>query len=299
MTSSNHIVIAGTGRSGTTFLVEFLAACGLDTGATATAWDARARAGLEHALDADGIDLPYVVKDAWLWVYCEHIDLTRRRIDALVVPVRDLTEAAASRVLQERAAIAETAWIDRDGLGVYAQTAGGVVYSLSVTDQSRILAVGFHRLLHWAVRNDITTVLLDFPRIVEDPEYLVSRLAPVLAGRVDQARALAAHAQVADQAAARVGTEVAPPQGGGAGPSGEELDRAAIVIRTHELECEVDVARHQLAEMEHRLGAMEQELATARALAVQAADQFESLLVSRSWRLTRPLRAIRRGLLRR
>ncbi len=32
MTMQHHAVIAGTGRAGTTFLVEFLAACALDVG---------------------------------------------------------------------------------------------------------------------------------------------------------------------------------------------------------------------------------------------------------------------------
>jgi hypothetical protein len=150
-------------------------------------------------------------------------------------------------------------------------------------------------------------VLLDFPRIVEDPDYLVLRLAPVLADRVDQARAFAAHAQVADPAALRVGTDIASPSDG-AGPSGEELDRAAIVMRTHELkrerdhlaatgrelEREVGVTRRQLDEMEVRLDATERELANALALATRAASQLDSVLGSRSWRLTRPLRAIRR-----
>ena len=61
-----HAVIAGTGRAGTSFLVRFLKACGLDTGATEMPFDARARAGLERNLLDEGA--AYVVKDPWLFV---------------------------------------------------------------------------------------------------------------------------------------------------------------------------------------------------------------------------------------
>jgi hypothetical protein len=193
-------VIAGTGRAGTSFLVQFLDACGLETTLDASKWDERARAGGESVLDPDA-DLPYVVKDPWLWTYCRSLDLERVGIDALLVPMRDLTDAAGSRVLQARAALAETPWVNR---GFSASGPGGVVYSLSVADQERILAVGFHELLHWAVSNDIPTVLLDFPRIVEDAEYLVSSLWPFLDGHVERDAALAAFQRTADPAAVRV-----------------------------------------------------------------------------------------------
>ena len=88
----HHLVIAGTGRAGTTFLVDFLGGCGLDTGRDDPGrWDL-ARAGREHALDSAG-ELPYVVKDPWLATYCEDLDLSRIAIDTLIVPIRELCRA--------------------------------------------------------------------------------------------------------------------------------------------------------------------------------------------------------------
>src|SRR6516225_7327711 len=77
----HHLVIAGTGRAGTTFLVEFLGACGLDVGASHH-WLERQRAGMEHYLLAP--DCPYVAKDPWLFAYCEALDLAEVKIDALI-----------------------------------------------------------------------------------------------------------------------------------------------------------------------------------------------------------------------
>jgi hypothetical protein len=292
--STQHLVIAGTGRTGTSFLVQFLDACGFETALEESEWHTRARAGGESILDPDA-DLPYVVKDPWLWTYCRSVDLERLTIDALLVPMRDLMDAAASRVLQERVALADTPWVDR---AVSGSTPGGVVYSLSIVDQARILAVGFHELLRWAVSNDIRTVLLDFPRIVEDGEYLVSSLWPVLDGRVDRDAALAAFGQVADPAAVRLHSEVGE-AGGSAADA--ELDRAALAIRIGELRDEAAGTRERLAAVEAELAnttaqrmASEAELTEARAALNAISDELAALRATRSWRLTRPLRSIRR-----
>jgi hypothetical protein len=253
--SKSHLVIAGTGRAGTSFLVRFLDACGLETAAEGADWNARARAGGESVLDPDA-DLPYVVKDPWLWTYCRSLDLDRLKIDSLLVPMRDLMDAAASRVLQERVALAETPWVDR---AVAGGAAGGVVYSLSIADQARILAVGFHELLHWAVSNDIPTVLLDFPRIVEDRDYLVSSLWPFLDGRLNRDATLAAFDRVADSDAVRVGSQAG--EVAASGPDAEAgLDRAALAIRIGELRAEADELRAEADDTRERRSAVEAEL---------------------------------------
>jgi hypothetical protein len=283
-------VIAGTGRAGTSFLVQFLDACGLETGLEESEWDERARAGGERVLDPDA-ELPYVVKDPWLWTYCRSVDLDRLTIDALLVPVRDLTSAAASRVLQERVTLAETPWVDRP---VHGGATGGVIYSLSIADQARILAVGFHDLLHWAVSNDIPTVLLDFPRIVEDREYLVSSLWPFLDGRVDRDAALAAFDRVADAGAVRVRSRAG--EVAASDPDAEAgLDRAALAIRIGEVRAEVDEALAQLH-------AVEAELERGKEYADDLVEQLRTIestrlwsLATRWWSLRERIRGPRRG----
>lgn len=183
-----HLVIAGTGRAGTSFLVRWLGACGLDTGFDDDSVNPLSRAGLERPL-SDDPGLPYVVKDPWLHTYLERVD--PKLVEVLVVPVRDLTDAAASRVRLERAAM-PAGW-DAD---TYGRIPGGLVYSLAVADQAAVLAVGFHRLIQWAVANDVALVLLDFERLVTDPPYALGALYPWL-GNVDPDRAVEAHAYAA------------------------------------------------------------------------------------------------------
>ena len=66
----NHLFIAGTGRAGTSFLVQYLHALGLDTHLSRHAdpsWSQSANAGLEDLpLTSGKDDLPYVVKSPWL-----------------------------------------------------------------------------------------------------------------------------------------------------------------------------------------------------------------------------------------
>ncbi len=200
-----HAVIAGTGRAGTTFLVEFLGACGLDVGA-ALEDDRRferARAGRETALDSSDNNLPYVVKDPWLFTYCQSMDLTKTGIDALIIPIRDIWDAAASRIHQERLSMIDAGWGKREDVVAFGKTPGGILHSLEPLDQAHVLALGFHTLVEWAVENEIPTYLLAFPRIVRDGDYLVRALSPWLLERCDAQSALRAFSMTARPGAVR------------------------------------------------------------------------------------------------
>ena len=104
----HHLLIAGTGRAGTSALVRYMTDLGLDAHISrhgeASAWfDDTAQAGFEDlpvAMKAS--DLPYVVKSPWSYQLIEAVladpDI---QLDAVVVPMRDLIKAAASRTIVE------------------------------------------------------------------------------------------------------------------------------------------------------------------------------------------------------
>lgn len=190
MEREHHAVIAGTGRSGTTFLVEFLARCGVPTvPLDADDFDERSRAGRERSVV--GSPDTYLLKDPWLHEYLDEIDLDEIAIDILIVPVRNLRSAALSRARQERAAIAE---VHPNGgrWETFGTIPGGLTHSLATVDQERLLAVGQARLLEWAIRNEIPLVLPHYPRLVTDGEYLVDALGPWLSKFCDRETAIAA-----------------------------------------------------------------------------------------------------------
>jgi hypothetical protein len=236
-----HLLISGTGRTGTSFLVRFLDALGLETqfsgGRGKVGWDEAANAGAEDLpLSTLDPNLPYVVKTPWASEFVDQLLLDPGiSLDAVVLPMRDLGEAAASRTVVELRDMVEkqaylsamrAPWMHRGS------APGGTVFSLHPLDQERILAVSFHRLLERLVAADVPIVLLSFPRLAEDAAYLHAKLAPVLPRPISLREARAAHARVADPKKIRVNRETAD-------PTIASLDRIALNREIERLRAEV------------------------------------------------------------
>jgi hypothetical protein len=289
----NHLLIAGTGRAGTSALVRYLTGLGLDTHLSrrgeAGDWHEQAQAGFEDPfLSTIGSHLPYVVKSPWSYQLIEDaLADPEIQIDAVIVPVRNLAEAAASRsVVQLQAVHQEAPWMTQmtSTWEDWGSTPGGVIFSLCPLDQMRLLAVGFHRLLEHLVRADVPIVLLSFPRFATDSDYLYGKLAPVLpiALSVTQAREVHAATFSPDQIRLEreLDQETGPSwtYGAFAGPTLQALDNAA-------LKRELDRRRNQLAAAEQRLLAASAEMERAR-------QERDAILCSLMWRATRPLRQL-------
>jgi hypothetical protein len=75
----------------------------------------------------------------------------------------------------------------------WGKTPGGVVYSLNPIDQARILAVGFHQVILAFVKKCVPIIFLDFPRMIDDGEYLYDQLKHILGADVDRAVAMAVY----------------------------------------------------------------------------------------------------------
>ena len=104
-TEMGKIIITGTGRAGTTFLIQLFTELGLDTGYTPENWrndyDANASAGLEF--DFGQTRLPRILKNP---AFCETLPALLADgimvIDHAIIPMRKLEEAAHSRSLDRR-----------------------------------------------------------------------------------------------------------------------------------------------------------------------------------------------------
>jgi len=169
MTSRHHTLITGTGRAGTTFLVELLTHLGLDTGWTVDTLprgkDRLGRAGLEHDIREE--HSPYVVKSPW---FCDYAEEVLRRndicIDHIFIPVRDLNAAAESRRF-----VSETG-----------SEAGGLWHTSSGTPgvQETILLKQIYHLLFALSETHVPVTLLRYPLLTRDGPYLFQKLRPVL-----------------------------------------------------------------------------------------------------------------------
>lgn len=178
-----RIIITGTGRAGTTFLVRLLTELGLDTGFTRETWvrsyDEHCAAGLEHT--GHEARRPRIIKNPAL---CETLDRLVRertlRVAHAIVPIRELGEVAASRAT----------------VGGSGATPGGLWGATQIDEQRSFLAEKFHQLMHTLAVHEIPCTLLQFPRFVRDPAYLQRQLAWLLAG-VSEADFRAAFARTA------------------------------------------------------------------------------------------------------
>jgi hypothetical protein len=179
--SSSHVIISGTGRAGTTFLVQLLTRLGLDTGfdrhtmeVLPAAQSARmgkdyfpiARAGMETDIRAPGA--PYIIKTPFLCDWAEEAIASGKLIKHAIIPVRQFEAAAASR-----------AFVQRESTGSVDQvrkTAGGLWDSDLAINQADVLRQKFTKLVEVLVRHDIPITFLNFPRYVRDPDYLFSKI---------------------------------------------------------------------------------------------------------------------------
>lgn len=308
----DHVVITGTGRAGTSFLVRYLAELGMETHLSSHEtpyWDASAQAGLEDELSHltdDSQPLTQVIKSPWMYEYVDQL-LEREdvSIECAIIPVRDLVATATSRtVVEMRARYQNDPQLTRfdETWETWCLTPGGTHYSLNPLDQARILAVGFHQLIERLTAADIKIIFLSFPQFVGDADYLYAKLKDHLPASADEAAARAAHDRVAALDMVRVEKELRI--GGGQSstilqpqiefPDFDQLDRMAL---RRELE-RVHGEAANLTSLSESQAAQSQALAAERdALAAAYTDltaERDGLLASRSWRITAPLRKLRR-----
>jgi len=277
----SHLLIAGTGRAGTSFLVRYLTGLGLDTHMSRHgdgAWDSNANAGLEDMPVGLGeADLPYVIKSPWLTECIDSVLADKRiKIAGVIIPVRDLAEAAASRVVLEYQAMHRAApWMAENEMGwsTSAVTPGGVVFSLHPIDQARMLALGFHHLVQRLVKAEISFVLVDFPRFVQDGEYLFKALSPLLPPEATRERALSVHAEIADPAKARVGSELEK----GDVPPAVPAEHPAESLMPDRFQAEAIALRRELASSRQQISDRDRELATLRQSSSDSGSEIAGL----------------------
>ncbi|MEQ9409320.1 MAG: hypothetical protein RIK87_16410 [Fuerstiella sp.] len=186
MSPRNHVIVTGTGRAGTSFLVELLTRLGQDTGFSANDLVSKkcrnARAGLEH--DVRSSRCPYIVKSPQ---FCDHAEEVIRRddivIDHMFIPIRDLGAAAESRRHVERTASTDLPLVRRliYRLGIWPPP-GGLwrTHSTVPGEQESVLSVQIYNLVLALADTSVPVTFLRYPRLVTDGPYLFSKLNPVL-----------------------------------------------------------------------------------------------------------------------
>lgn len=160
------VLIAGVGRSGTTFLVRLFTLLGADTGFTAQTMvnhiDAASNAGLEtHAGALGRLPRHRIQKNPLFTLELPNLVRAGERIELVIVPLRDLGDAASSRARLGGRAPAGGLW-------------GAVDRETQLDFNRRAICT----LLRDATQLDVPLQFLDFDRF-GDPRYMYKALGTV------------------------------------------------------------------------------------------------------------------------
>ena len=157
----SKIVITGTGRCGTSFLMHFFTELGLNTGYTLEECEqhlfrSKCDGGIEHSIGTELFEKSDIVKNP-LWMYKP--ELLNFDIKYIIVPFRNIMDVANSR--------------NRVRLGEYGGFWRG---AKSRGQQVQIDSVAFYEFINYTVKHNLKVIFLDFPRIVNDSEYLYNKI---------------------------------------------------------------------------------------------------------------------------
>lgn len=153
------IVITGTGRCGTSFLMHLFTALGFNTGYTLVecVWHlkrSKCDGGIEHSIGTERFDKADIVKNPEWFYKPELLDFD---IDYIVLPFRKLENVALSRARN-------------NGYGGFHQGAN------DPDSQIKLDSKALYKFLEYTVGKDLKIIHLDFPRIVKDVDYLFIKL---------------------------------------------------------------------------------------------------------------------------
>lgn len=307
-----RIAIAGPGRSGTSLLVQVLAAWGFAT--PDGPWIEDAEAGLEARLGSRP-DLE-VEKDPWAFEYIDRLEPSvLANYDAFIVPVRRRQDAAISRSVRDRVHRAVSSESDHWRWDTWGVVAGGTVVETTADAVGNTLGKALWDLLEVVSAAGLQPTILQFPRFALDFDYLWAQLAPIVGGRIDEPAARAQWESIVDPSKIRIDTaESDDLRVAELSAVVDELRtsvrRALLAQRTaehdldvarHEYSVELDALRRQVAQRSDELDDLRTQIALRDELvarheqsAAAAQSEIAALRASRSWRVTSPLRALRR-----
>jgi hypothetical protein len=156
------ILITGTGRCGTTFLIKLFTFLNYDTGCYKHNYQehifVNCNSGMEHDITAS----PYIIKNpCFLRDIDEIVTNPRIKIKLVIIPLRDFTQSAKSRVSH--------------GSG-----AGGLWDASNLEEQINFYEKIMSNYRTVMTTHRINTIFLDFDQMITDKQYLFEKLKVVL-----------------------------------------------------------------------------------------------------------------------
>lgn len=158
-----HIIITGTGRAGTTFLVQLYTILGFDTGFSniKESYHNNCNAGME--INPFRIsNLPHIIKNP---VLCDRLDEfieKGNKVDRVIIPIRNIDDAVKSRIK------VQSNYVNN--------VKGGLWCANNYDEQKAVLLEKFYKLMFSINKYNIKHTFILFPKMINDPNYLYKKL---------------------------------------------------------------------------------------------------------------------------
>ena len=174
---SKHIVITGTGRCGTTFLVRLFTLLNLDTGYNRETMKTGICSNCNSGLESRNLNCKSkITKDPTLIDEIPRFPNEKlQRIEHVIIPIRNYDEAAKSRAN-------------------HGNRAGGLCRNAKNAEQQKIADMkSIANYIQAMTMHDIQTTFLDFAKMTTDVEYLFNKLPSYIMKNITPERFLEAY----------------------------------------------------------------------------------------------------------
>ena len=169
----DKVIVTGTGRCGTSFLMHLFTKIGLNTGFTKSEADEQMtridglNAGIEHALGGSRIDKAEIIKNPEFIRLDKFVPLSQKyNIRHVIIPIRGLLQTAQSRKHMQG--------VTHGGYG------GFWLKAENLNDQVYAHSMHMYSFMEHLTKEDIPFTMIHFDKMMSDPNYLHSKLSKLL-----------------------------------------------------------------------------------------------------------------------
>jgi hypothetical protein len=168
---SPKVLITGTGRCGTTFLIKLFTFLGYDTGYTVENYKdsifTNCNSGMERAYN----EKPYILKNPNFMENIEKIVNDKSiNIRYVIMPIRDLEESAKSREEISK----------KPGILINNTKPGGLWNANNKEEQIEYYKKIINNYMAVTKKYNIKTIFIKFKEMINNPNYLYKKLFPIL-----------------------------------------------------------------------------------------------------------------------
>ena len=155
------ILITGTGRCGTTFLIKLFTFLGFDTGYTKDNVEKNIYKNCNSGMERQYTDKHYILKNPKYIYEIEKIMNSKINVKLIIIPIRDYNASAESR-------------------NSYKKQNGGLWNATNVNEQLLFYYKIMSNYLYYMTKYEINTLFLDFDKMTTDKRYLFEKLKNIL-----------------------------------------------------------------------------------------------------------------------